>query len=136
VPRKYFTLAEANRTMPLVQRIVADITALHPQWRDLVYRYELVAAQAKPQWGESRQQVQLRREIEEVARRINNYLEELEQIGCVFKGFDEGLVDFYGQLDGRDIFWCWKQGERRIEHWHELEAGYQGRQPVPEVVRS
>jgi len=44
-------------------------------------------------------------------------------------------VDFYGKLDGRDIFWCWKHGEEKIEHWHELEAGYQGRQPVPEVVR-
>src|SRR2546422_3857296 len=68
-------------------------------------------------------------------RSINDYLLELEQIGCVFKGFDQGLVDFYGKLDGKEIFWCWKVGEDRIEHWHELEAGYAGRQPVPEVVR-
>jgi len=135
VPRKYFTLAEANRTLPLVKRIVADIVALHPKWRDLVYQYELVAAQAKPEWGESRQQLDLRSEIEGAARQINDYLQELEQIGCVFKGFDQGLVDFYGKLDGRDIFWCWKHGEEKIEHWHELETGYQGRQPVPEVVR-
>lgn len=133
--RRYFTLAEANRTLPLVKRIVGDITTLHPQWRDLVSRYELVAAQAKPEWGESREQVDLRHQIDAVAREINGYLQELEQIGCLFKGFDEGLVDFYGKLDGREIFWCWKKGEERIEHWHELKAGYQGRQPVPEVVR-
>jgi hypothetical protein len=133
--RRYFTLAEANRTLPLVKRIVGDITALHPQWRDLVSRYELVAAQAKPEWGESREQLDLRHQIDAVAREINGYLQELEQIGCLFKGFDEGLVDFYGKLDGREIFWCWKKGEERIEHWHELKAGYQGRQPVPEVVR-
>lgn len=136
MPRKYFTLAEANRTLPLVKRIVGDIVALHPQWRDLVSRYEVAAAHAKPEWGESREQIDLRNRIEDVAREINGYLQELEQIGCVFKGFDEGLVDFYGKLDGRDIFWCWKNGENRIEHWHELEAGYLGRQPVPEVVRS
>jgi hypothetical protein len=135
VPRKYFTLAEATRTLPLVKRIVADITALHPRWRDLVAKYELVAAQARPEWGESQEQLTLRSEIEGVAGQINDYLLELEQIGCVFKGFDQGLVDFYGKLDGREIFWCWKQGEDRIEHWHELEAGYAGRQPVPEVVR-
>ncbi|MGH7548171.1 MAG: DUF2203 domain-containing protein [Gemmatimonadales bacterium] len=134
MPRKYFTLAEANRTLPLVMRIVGDIMALHPQWRDLVSRYEVVAAQAKPEWGESPEQLDLRNQIENVAREINGYLQELEQIGCVFKGFDEGLVDFHGKLDGRDIFWCWKQGEGRIEHWHALEAGYAGRQPVPEVV--
>jgi len=128
-------LAEANRTLPLVRRIVGDITTLHPKWRDLVARYELVAAQAKPEWGESREQTDLRHQIDVVAREINGYVQELEQIGCLFKGFDEGLVDFYGKLDGRDIFWCWKRGEERIEHWHELKAGYQGRQAVPEVVR-
>lgn len=135
MPRKYFTLAEANRTLPLVKRIVGDIMTLHPQWRDLVSRYEVAAAQAKPEWGESREQLELRNQVEGVAREINGYLQELEQVGCVFKGFDAGLVDFYGKLDGRDIFWCWKTGEEKIEHWHELEAGYAGRQPVPEVVR-
>src|SRR6267143_1537713 len=113
MPHKPFTLDQANRTLPLVRRIVADITALYPAWRDLVYRDE----------------------IEAVARRINGYLQELEQVGCVFKGFEAGLVDFYGKLDGREIFWCWKQGEDRIDHWHALESGFAGRQPVPEVIR-
>ena len=132
--RKYFTLAEANRTLPLVQRIVADIGALHPRWRELVSRYELVAAQARPDWGESAEQVELRTRIEAVAREINDYLLELEQIGCVFKGFELGLVDFYGRLEGRDICWCWQQGEARIEHWHEVEAGYAGRRAIPLTV--
>jgi len=133
VPR-FFTVAEANKTLPLVRRIVSDITALHPQWRDLVSQYELVAAQAKPEWGESPEQLDLRRRIDDVAGKITDYLQELEKIGCVFKGFDEGLVDFYGKLDGREIFWCWKQGEERISHWHEVEAGYAGRQAIPELV--
>lgn len=127
---RYFTLAEANATLPLVRRIVADITALYPQWRDLVASFELVAAQARPEWGESPEQVRLRTEIEKVARDIAAFLSELEQIGCVFKGFDQGLVDFYGRIDGRDIFWCWKVGEDKVEHWHELETGFTGRQPV------
>jgi hypothetical protein len=135
VARKYFTLAEANRTLPLVKRIVADLVTLHPEWRDLVAKYELVAAQARPEWGESTEQVSLRARIDEVAGRINDYLGELERIGCVFKGFEQGLVDFYGRLDDKEIFWCWMQGEEKIEHWHELETGYAGRQPVPEVVR-
>lgn len=135
MPPKYFTLSEANRTLPLVKRIVADVTALHPKWRDLVYRYELIAARARPEWGESEEQLALRSQIEDVARQMNDYLRELEEIGCVFKGFEEGLVDFHGTLDGRDMLWCWKQGEQEITHWHEVEAGYAGRQPIPEVVR-
>ena len=132
--RKYFSLSEANRTLPLVKRIVADITALYPTWRDLVYRYEYAAAQARPERGESAQQQSLRAEIEGVARDINRYLQELEQVGCVFKGFEQGLVDFYGKLEGRDVFWCWKVGEDKIEYWHDMEAGYAGRQLVPELV--
>lgn len=139
---RYFTLAQANKTLPLVRRIVSDITALHPKWRDLVYEFELVAASAKPEWGESAEQMALRGQIDDIAHQINDYLRELEQIGCVFKGFDkglegtaEGLVDFYGKLDGKDIFWCWKLGEPEIGHWHEVEAGFAGRQPIPEVVR-
>ena len=132
--RKYFTLTEANRTLPLVRRIVADMTALYPKWRELVYRYEFAAAQSRPESGESAEQRELHVAIEAVARDINNFLEELEQIGCLFKGFEQGLVDFYGQFEGRDIFWCWKVGEEKIEHWHEIEEGYSGRHPVPETV--
>ena len=134
MPTKYFSLAEANRTLPLVRRIVSDITALYPKWRDLVYRYEFAAAQARPEWGESAEQQSLLLSIEEVAREINSYLEELEQVGCVFKGFEQGLVDFRGKLDGRDVFWCWKVGEERIDHWHDLESGYAGRQPIPTLA--
>ena len=133
--RKYFTVSEANRALPLVRRIVSDLTALYPRWRELVSQYEVVAAQARPEWGESAEQLDLRRRIEAVAWDINRFLGELEGVGCVFKGFEEGLVDFYGKLDGREIFWCWKQGEDNIGHWHEIEAGFAGRQPLPELVR-
>ena len=131
---KHFTLAEANRTLPLVKRVVQDIMTVYPEWKDLVAQYELVAAQAKPEWGESTEQLALKARIDAVAARINGFLRELEQIGCEFKGFEEGLVDFHGRLDEREILWCWKSGEDRITHWHELESGYAGRQPIPEVI--
>ena len=131
---KFFTLAEANRTLPLVKRVVQDIMTVYPEWKDLVARYELVAAQAKPEWGESQEQLGLKNQIDTVAGKINSYLKELEQIGCEFKGFDEGLVDFHGRLEEREILWCWRQGEDRISHFHDLEAGFAGRQPIPAVL--
>lgn len=133
---KLFTLAEANRTLPLVKRVVADIMAAYPDWKDLVAQYELVAAQARPDWGESAEQIALKSRIDDVATRINGFLQELEQVGCEFKGFDEGLVDFHGKLEEREILWCWKVGEQRIGHWHDLDAGFAGRQPIPEVVNT
>ena len=131
---KFFTLADANRTLPLVRRVVRDIMDAHPQWKDLVARYELVASQARPEWGESKEQLDLKTQIDAVAGKINDYLRELDQIGCEFKDFEKGLVDFHGRLEGREILWCWKFGEDRIAHWHELEAGFNGRQPLPEVL--
>ncbi len=130
---KFFTLAEANRTLPLVKRIVQDVASYYPTWKDLVAKYELVAAQARPDWGESPEQLAIKAQIDEVAIKINACLVELEQVGCEFKG-EEGLVDFHGTLEGREILWCWKLGEDRITHWHELDAGFKGRQPIPEVV--
>jgi hypothetical protein len=132
MPHRTFTLAEANRTLPLVRRVVADITTLYPRWRDLVAAYEVAAVPSRPDWGESPDQLQLRGEIDTVARSISGFLKELEQIGCVFKGFDQGLVDFHGTLDGRAIFWCWQQGEDEIRHWHDAESGFAGRQRIPE----
>ena len=134
MPPKFFTLAEANRTLPLVKRVVQDIASYYPSWKDLVSKYELIAAKARPDWGESPEQLGLKAQIDDVARKINACLVELEQIGCEFKGFEEGLVDFHGKLDEREILWCWKLGEDRITHWHDLDAGFAGRQPIPEVV--
>ena len=133
MPSKFFTLAEANRTLPLVRRIVQDIASYYPGWKDLVAQYELIAAKSRPEWGESPEQLSIKAQIDDVARKINECLVELEQVGCEFKG-EEGLVDFHGKLEGREIFWCWKLGEDRITHWHELDAGFKGRQPIPEVV--
>jgi len=130
---KFFTLSEANRTLPLVKRVVRDIASYYPPWKDLVAQYELIAAKARPDWGESPEQLSIKAQIDDVARKINECLVELEQIGCEFKG-EEGLVDFHGKLEGREILWCWKLGEDRITHWHELDAGFQGRQLIPEVV--
>ncbi len=132
---KVFTVERANSALALVRRIVQDIVAEHPRWKDLVARYELAAAGARPEWGESPEQLALRGEIDAVALRINGYVDELAQVGCLLKGFEDGLVDFYGLQEGRLVFLCWRLGEDGVTHWHELDAGVAGRQPItPEFV--
>jgi hypothetical protein len=127
---KYFSVDQANRTLPLVKRIVADIVQEYRVWKEHVFQYELSAAGSQAHRGESPGQVALREQVDASARKINAYMDELARIGCVFKGFDEGLVDFYHQLDGRDVLLCWKHGEDEIAHWHEVDAGFAGRQPI------
>ncbi len=128
---RVFTVALANRTLPLVRRIVSDIVQEYPRWRDLVARYELLSAGARPEWGESQDMQRVHHEIESFAERIESYRKELEQIGCHLKDAETGLVDFYGLHEGRLVCLCWKLGEDTVGYWHELEAGFAGRQPIP-----
>jgi hypothetical protein len=133
---RLFTLAEAERTLPLVRRIVADLMSEYPRWRAAVGRFELLSAGARADWGETVEQATARDEVTAAAARINDYLKELEAIGCVFKGFDAGLVDFYTLRDDRPVFLCWKLGEERITHWHEIDSGFSGRQPIDGAILS
>jgi hypothetical protein len=130
VKKIYFTIEEANRTLPLVRKIVQDIVDDYRRWKEALARYELAAAYQRPETGESEEVVTRRREVDDLAERINGYIAELEQVGCVLKGFDEGLVDFRGRMEQREVWLCWRLGEPEVSHWHELEAGFQSRQPV------
>ena len=128
--RHYFTPDEANRTLPLVRRIVQDIVDEYERWKDGLARFEAAVAQQHPGEAESSEAFALQRRVDDIAQRINSYIAELEQIGCVLKGFDDGLVDFRGQLDGRDVWFCWKLGEPEVSHWHEIDEGFRGRRPI------
>src|SRR5437899_8732681 len=77
---KLFTLAEANRTLPLVKRVVQDILTVYPQWKDLVAQYELIAAQARPDWGESKEQIDLKAQIDAEPERSEEHTSELQSL--------------------------------------------------------
>ena len=133
---RLFTLEEAERTLPLVRRVVQDLTAEYPAWRAAVARFELLTGGARAEWGESGDLLAAREAVAVQAERINRYLQELEAVGCVFKGFDAGLVDFYSLRDDRPVFLCWRLGEDRITHWHEIDSGFAGRQPIDGAILS
>jgi len=127
---KLFTAAEANRTVPLVSRVVRDIVAEHPRWRDLVAQYEVAALSARPEWGESPELIRLRGEIDAAARRIDGFVKELDEVGCHLKGYEDGTVDFYAKHQDRLVFLCWRLGEETVGYWHEMNGGFAGRRPL------
>jgi len=133
---KLFSLEEAQRTLPLVRQIVQDLTVEYPAWRAAVGRFEVLTGGARADWGETQELVAAREEVAGHAERINRFLQELDAIGCVFKGFEAGLVDFYSLRDDRPIFLCWRLGEDRIAYWHEIESGFAGRQPIDGSILS
>ncbi|MEO8200857.1 MAG: DUF2203 domain-containing protein [Gemmatimonadota bacterium] len=128
--QKIFSVAEAERTLPLVQRIVRDLLEEYPRWRAAVSHYEILSGGARADWGETPELLNARKVVTDLAEHINDYLGELAAIGCVFKGFDAGLVDFYSLKGDRLVFLCWRLGESRIQYWHEIDSGFSGRQPL------
>jgi hypothetical protein len=133
---KLFTLEEAERTLPLVRRIVADLQAEYPAWREAVGRFEVISSSLRAEDGETDELRQAQAAVAEHAERISDYLKELDAVGCTLKGFDTGLVDFYSLRHDRPVYLCWMMGEERITHWHELDAGFAGRQPIDDAILS
>ena len=128
--KKTFTLADANRTLPLVSRIVRDLVARYPAWRELVEEYELLTSSQRADAPDPRVE-QLERRVTAVAREIDGYIHEVTELGAEAQSpLDSGLVDFPGVHDGRPIFLCWRLGEEAIEHWHERDGGFAGRQSI------
>lgn len=127
---KTFTLADANRTLPLISRIVSDLVDRFPAWRELVEEYELMTSSQRADAPDPRVE-QLERRVSVLAREIDGYIREVTELGAEVRNpLDSGLVDFPGAHDGRPIFFCWKLGEGVIDHWHERDGGFAGRQSI------
>jgi hypothetical protein len=61
---------------------------------------------------------------------VRRLLDTIEQAGIVLRDIDRGLVDFPALMDGRELYFCWELGEDEVAYWHELEGGYDGREPL------
>ena len=77
----------------------------------------------------------LRAEMESHLKRVRESIAEIDAIGVQVKDLESGLLDFPCRLDDEIVLLCWRMGEPAIEHWHTMEAGFQGRQPVDERFR-
>jgi hypothetical protein len=124
--KKYFTLDEANRALPLVQRIARDIVQTHEQATHLHSQLE---HRNRPQ-----QRGDIETSLERAVDRLNDLIDELKEIGCELKDYRMGLIDFVANFQGREIYLCWRLGEETIGHWHELNDGVAGRKPVSLLV--
>jgi hypothetical protein len=130
--RKYFTVEEANKALPLVRMILGDIVRQNRVVEDLQQRLSMVARERRRPSNDvySEELAQSQAELETEENKLRGYIEELRRLGVEFKGAD-GLCDFYSIMDGREVFLCWRLGEPEIQFWHDLDAGFAGRKPLP-----
>ncbi|HZL34830.1 MAG TPA: DUF2203 domain-containing protein [Tepidisphaeraceae bacterium] len=120
-PRRRFTLLQANQSLPLVRRIVGDIVHTHQQ--AVTLQDEIAACGPK-------RQNELKDRLESAMHHLEDYVDELSEVGCELKDYEAGLIDFTGRHRGHDICLCWRLGEENVGFWHERDGGFAGRQPV------
>lgn len=117
--RHSFTPEQANRTLPLVKRIVADVLAKGRELHELSRRADDAHAVER---------------VPVLERELRGLLAELERIGCSYRdwGFEYGLVDFPGEVDGEAVLLCWRSDEPEVAWYHTSDGGFAGRKPIPE----
>ena len=122
---KYFTVEDANAIIP---QLLIDIPRLQELMDDLTQKYpDVQKAREKAQLnGGSLQGI----DYINCVLKINCLTEELESKGCILKGIKYGLVDFLSLRDGKEVYLCWKAPEQRVEYWHDIRAGFSGRQRI------
>lgn len=123
--QKLFTVEEANALLPSLREIL-DEAALHRDaLREKAPHIEPILRAAPWNGGG-------KAGSEYGVEAYNLYLaiEHIRELGVILKDLDMGLLDFPHERNGRVVFLCWHPPEERIGYWHELQAGYQGRQPL------
>lgn len=120
--KKYFTVDEANRSLPYVSRIISDVQEVYQRIVGLRRQLE----HTEPGDGTS----PLERDYGSAMDRLSGLIDELHTLGVELKDFEKGLIDFPSVHEDREVCLCWRSGEKSIRYWHELDAGYAGRQDV------
>lgn len=125
MPRHYFTLAEANAALEIIRPLMEEVERIR----------SLILQQRPEVWPAMERSVgnggnpALSRLVKEFDR-LDKAVREILGTGVQIKDINTGLLDFPALRAGREVYLCWKTGEPAIEFWHEIDAGFAGRQPI------
>jgi len=132
VGKKYFTVAQANSALPLVRAIVRDVAVLANELRERHERLNRLRPRERSGRSEAHQEelVQAEAEFERGQQRMQEYELELKQLGIELKDYFTGLIDFPCWMNGHEVYLCWRLDEPEVGFWHEIDAGFAGRQKL------
>ena len=121
---RHYTLEEANSALGWVEETIEKLRRAREGLGDEEAREAL--SEAGPQNGGGAPG----RVVSEAFVELRAALARLQDAEVVLRDLDRGLVDFPALRDGREVYLCWIEGEGEIGYWHDLEAGFAGREPL------
>ena len=129
---KLFTLKEVDALIPQLETIFQHMETIHDRMHQLADDPAHEAAQKKQPAtaAEIADAARLESQLEFLLQVVQADIDHIEDLGGVVKDLDAGLVDFPGLVDGQEAWLCWKRGEKRINFWHSLHAGFSERRAL------
>ena len=126
-----FRLSEAQEMLPLLDALLTAAQALRLEATNVRALIQAIHRSASSD-GSSLQtdSRQLETKLRGVIKTLRERMEAINGMGIEIKDLDRGLVDWVSVHDGRKVYICWERGEPKIAFWHELETGFEGRQPI------
>jgi hypothetical protein len=130
--QRLYTPAQANAALTLVRAIVQDIVNLSRDLRDREERSSVNRPGGPGRLSAAHEEElqQGARDLERDQERMRDLIAELADLGVELKDDFTGLIDFRSRMDGREVYLCWRLGEASVAFWHELDAGFAGRQKL------
>ena len=119
---EHFTVAEARELLPQVRAWFNEIDALTDRIRESDERFAPRLKSGADLGGR-----EVSGQFRDMAR-VQAVLSEFNRRQIQIKDLQRGLIDFPAILDDREVFLCWERSENDLTHWHDLEAGFAGRQ--------
>lgn len=124
---KLFTVEEANSLLPSVRLIVKAIQRSHRRLTSFQAAARLASDGAELGGGGMLEGEKYANLLVQLSMGAS----QLEGLGIQLKDYNQGLIDFPSIREGRVVLLCWKSDEGdRVEWWHDVEAGFAGRQPL------
>ena len=125
---KYFSVDDAEALIPELEKIFEGVA-------ELAASAELKSASLRRRQDEDDSDpaaaVIERSQLQFLAQGINERLQKIVELGALPKGVDPALVDFPHRLEGRDVYLCWRLGDKRLTHYHGTDEGFSNRRPLP-----
>jgi hypothetical protein len=131
--QRYFTVAEAERLLPEVERALRDILFHKSEYQSAEQELARQTQRIRIAGGSRVNPapfLALRSRKETSAAALKAAVQQVHELGAQLKDADIGLIDFLSLYHGREVCLCWKLGEDRIRFWHGLEEGFRGRKPI------
>lgn len=128
---RYFTREEAEALLPQISVVLRDIQREHATLGESAEELGVLELRARGNGHGLHERIaKLQREVIQHRQALRALIVELHRFGCELKDPETGLIDFPSLRDGHEVYLCWRLGEERINYWHEIQAGFAGRQPL------